>query len=350
MIPILGPSPGELRSLGLKPLSYMGDDHSPIEFGWVIKGDGKSSIQFSIEPLSHFDGYPSPPQDTVKILKSLGTASCVTSFDSTWADICHDNLKAELFCQENYFFLGGELTQNSAVGKAYYLPGPRARADNCSVEATIGRCMEGLGLGVPWSVVASYIKSQASKHGRLVSDIVAVDCVAPSRNRAKVYVRTLDKSFNAIEQHITLGGILSNDSSVRATVDMLRTLWGLFFPGIGEDEPLPMKHPKMGEWPGFLLYYEMTPRSPTPFPKVYIPVRQYCASDAFIAEAVSNYLVERNLSIGKNYVANIRRLFPHRDLGSRTGIHTYVACCSRPNGPQLYLYLSPEIFAPERVY
>ncbi|KAF8174909.1 tryptophan dimethylallyltransferase-domain-containing protein [Pholiota molesta] len=210
--------------------------------------------------------------------------------------------------------------------------------------------MLALGLGDPWSVLASYIGTQSPERGRLISDIVAVDCVAPSRNRAKVYVRTADRTFKTIEQHITLGGLLSGDESVRGTVNMLRTLWGFFFPGIGEDEPLPIQHPKMGEWPGFLIYYEMTPGSAMPFPKVYIPVRQYCPSDAFIAEAVSMYLTGRNLSIGKNYVANIQQLFPHRDLGSRTGIHTYVACCSRPNGPQLYLYLSPEIFAPERRY
>jgi tryptophan 7-dimethylallyltransferase len=168
--------------------------------------------------------------------------------------------------------------------------------------------MLALGLGDPWSVLASYIETQPSEHGRLISDIVAVDCVAPSRNRAKVYVRTADRTFKTIEQHITLGGILSDDESVRGTVNMLRTLWGFFFPGIGEDEPLPIQHPKMGEWPGFLLYYEMTPGSDMPFPKVYIPVRQYCPSDAFIAEAVSRYLIGRNLLIGKNYVANIQQL------------------------------------------
>jgi hypothetical protein len=92
--------------MGMKPRSYMGDDHSPIEFGWVIKSNGKSSIQFSIEPLSHTDGAPAPPKACSKILSALGKVSCVKSFDTAWANICQETLGVDPSCQENTFFLG----------------------------------------------------------------------------------------------------------------------------------------------------------------------------------------------------------------------------------------------------
>jgi DMATS type aromatic prenyltransferase len=111
IVPLLGPSPRELRSMSVKPRSYMGDDHSPIEFGWVVKNDGKSSIQFSIEPLSHFDGAPTPPKVCTKILNALGNVSCVKSFDTTWADICQETLGVDPSCQENSFFLGENIAR-----------------------------------------------------------------------------------------------------------------------------------------------------------------------------------------------------------------------------------------------
>jgi hypothetical protein len=38
----------------------------------------------------------------------------------------------------------------------------------------------------------------------------------------------------------------------------------------------------------------------------------------------------------------------HRDLSNRAGIHTYLGCSIRKGGPQLSVYISPEVFAPER--
>ncbi|KAF8174910.1 tryptophan dimethylallyltransferase-domain-containing protein [Pholiota molesta] len=111
IVPLLGPGPRELRSMGVKPRSYMGDDHSPIEFGWVVKNDGKSSIQFSIEPLSHFDGAPTPPKVCTKILNALGNVTCVKSFDTTWPDICQETLGVDPSCQENSFFLGENIAR-----------------------------------------------------------------------------------------------------------------------------------------------------------------------------------------------------------------------------------------------
>lgn len=200
---------------------------------------------------------------------------------------------------------GGDFTPKGMVGKLYFIPKLRAQSKNCPEQDIVTNCVQELGLMDAWSEVLLYIGLLSPFHSPLI-EMVAVDCVNPAKNRLKVYFRYHDNTLNAMIDHITLGGRIV-DESARKAVSALRVLWALLFPGVEPAEPLPVEESKR-MWPGFLIYYELTPRSSIPFSKIYIPVRQYCKNDAQIAHAVSQYLLSTDNAAGLDYLSSLKRL------------------------------------------
>jgi len=185
------------------------------------------------------------------------------------------------------------------------------------------------------------------EHYQAKTEIVAIDCVQPSQNRAKVYVRTQASSLSSIIDLMTLGGELS-DASVLSAVATVRHLWHLLFSEADESVSIPCLRP--GHFSnGFVVYFEMRLNRSTPSTKAYIPVRHYCRDDAVISQAMAQYYREIGLcSVGDRYVSDIQHLCPHRDLSARTGVQAYIGCAAKKGGSQVSVYLSPESFAPER--
>ncbi|KAF7356056.1 putative dimethyl allyl transferase [Mycena venus] len=203
--------------------------------------------------------------------------------------------------------------------------------------------MSMLGLKTPWRMVHDYIE-KLSGDVEVIPEIVSVDCLEPSKNRAKVYLRTNAASLEGISHIMTLGYTLT-DPMVADAVGTLERLWGQLFPAADKTTNIPSRN---GEHyaSGFVVYFEMCLESALPLPKAYIPVRHYCRDDGIIAEAISSYFLE---SVNeRKAVESIKGLFKHRALAQRSGIYTYVGCAARKAGPQVSLYLSPEVFAPER--
>ncbi|KAJ6629581.1 aromatic prenyltransferase [Mycena sp. CBHHK59/15] len=351
LVPLFGPSPSEF--LNFKPSSFLSDDHTPFELGWAIDKQGDMSVQFDMEPLSPLDGSSPPP---TLAIASVHIFEGMEGFDLTWSNICRDTLVSNhapgsQLQHSSQFILGGDLTDHGIVGKVYFLPHVRAAIDHVSVDALVNVCMSELGLADSWDTVASYIKT-LPESSRPILETVAVDCLKPTKNRAKAYFRTQAtcSSFNDIAQLMTLGGRIS-DERVSQTLSAMRHLWSLFFPGVPDDAPLSSIRPVDYYPTGFLIYYQMSLRHPIPVPKIYIPVRHYCADDSYIATALSQYFKDINLdTIGDSYTATLKNIFTHRNLSDRTGIQVYVGLCTKQSsaGPVLYIYLSPEVFAPER--
>ncbi|CAA7268858.1 unnamed protein product [Cyclocybe aegerita] len=303
--PLLGLSPQQFSQRGMKPLSFLSDDHTPVEFIWVIEGDGTSSIRFAMDTLAH-DGTPLPAKHCQQMLQSLRKVGCVKSFDSTWTDVCHETLLcSSSTASTSQFFFGGDFAPTGMVGKVYYLPHARAQITGESEDQLVTECMARLGLSVGWNAVLSYMSSLPAET-RPSTEMVSVDCLESSRNRLKVYFRARDRTLSGIEQHMTLGGALDGEA-VQNTLRVVRNLWGFLFPGVGRDQPLSPRADK-AFLPGFLIYYEMKLGNPTPFPKVYIPVRQYCESDSQIIDGVSRYLASLNISVRRDYASEVKRL------------------------------------------
>lgn len=204
---------------------------------------------------------------------------------------------------------GCDFAPSGMVGKYYYIPKLRAQIDQSSGEDVVTRCIQQLGsMDDSWSMVTSYLDSLPAS-SRPSMEMVAVDTLTPSRNRIKVYYRSHDNTIDAIVNHLTLGGRLANDESTRDTISVFRNLCGYLFPGVASDEPLITSSKFKRDLPGFLMYFELTPRTAVPFPKVYVPVRQYCANDAQIADAIGKYLRSTgNTTAGDRYALDFKGL------------------------------------------
>jgi DMATS type aromatic prenyltransferase len=87
--PLLGPSPDEYTS---EPVSFMCDDHTPVEIGWVFKPTGEMSVQYALDALSPSDGTPLSPQHNLLLLQSLAIAGQCQNFDISWSRKCTQSL------------------------------------------------------------------------------------------------------------------------------------------------------------------------------------------------------------------------------------------------------------------
>lgn len=89
--PLLGPAPHEYSST-TKPFSFMCDDHTPVEIGWVFKSTGDMSVQYAIEALTAADGSPISPYQNLTILQNLAAAGRCLDFDLSWSQECTQSL------------------------------------------------------------------------------------------------------------------------------------------------------------------------------------------------------------------------------------------------------------------
>lgn len=138
-------------------------------------------------------------------------------------------------------------------------------------------------------------------------EIVAVDCVASSKNRLKVYARTPLTTLSTIKRFMTLDSAIGSQAISRA-LEQVSYFWGLLFPGIPDDEQpgveeSRLRHPTSG----LLFYYELRGDSLQPLPKVYVPVRHLCKNDEEIVHAMEKlYRKVNNLEAVRKYGGLLR--------------------------------------------
>ena len=86
--PLLGPTPDDYSS---SPVSFMCDDHTPVEIGWVFKSTGETSVQYALDALSP-NGTPVSLDQNLLILQHLAIAGQCQGFDMTWTRKCTKSL------------------------------------------------------------------------------------------------------------------------------------------------------------------------------------------------------------------------------------------------------------------
>jgi len=351
VIPSLGPSPSEFTKF--QPCSFMGDDHTPIELSWVLNANGEHTVRFTMELLSALDGSPTPSSTWMASLRLLSEEGCVEGFEMDWVKTCfealvHDGILVENSSQHHsQFSVGADFTRSGVVGKAYFLPHVLSQASGKSQMDLVTSCLTKLELESQWNHVTKYLDG-LPPHLSAIPEIVAVDCVEKTRNRAKVYVRSKASSLNEIVDLFTLGGALG-DPLVVDTVRMIRQVWHLLFDGADDDTRLESRNPNHYASP-FVVYFELGLGRQYPVPKLYIPVRHYCQNDSVVANALVQFYKQDEFS-GKanNYLADIQAAFGHPTLEECTGLHTYIGIATRKAGPQLSVYLSPLAFGSEKL-
>lgn len=195
------------------------------------------------------------------------------------------------------------------------MPRLRAVASGKSQDALIGDACMQLGLQTPWTVLGEFLGRCAVAPSL---DIVAIDFVPAAQNRMKVYVRlTLEQmTFADLREFFTLGGRLHS----QAIDDALEALWSLWKLLFGSSSAARSKtvqdrrrvvplHNGSAPTAALCMYYDLRQGSALPAPKVYIPVRHYCANDSAISTALERFFSLRgNLNGARLHGEHFRRI------------------------------------------
>ncbi|KXJ85035.1 dimethylallyl transferase [Microdochium bolleyi] len=315
----------------------MTDDHTPAELSWSWSGDDRlPAVRYSVEPIGWDAGSDIDPHNVHASAVLLGSTLPYTpSLDLHWyrhflqcLTLCQkkslqngasDGLPPSTCKPPSQTFIAFDLEHNGdMVVKYYFLPSLKAASLGTGRLELTEAALSGLRLREPsdsasvldsFHLLTEYIATFPS--GTVTVEIVAVDCVTPSKSRVKIYVRSRQTTFGSVLDMLTLGGRAA--PLPESAVSSLKELWVNLFATAGNEAeileaPLP-ENPHCTA--GILYYFELKPGLPLPTSKVYLPVRHYAQDDEQIALGLSRYLEKRGkgLAGGMTYLDGVRKLW-----------------------------------------
>ncbi|KAK7000814.1 tryptophan dimethylallyl transferase variant 1 [Favolaschia claudopus] len=300
ILPLLGPSDTAYPS-------WMTDDHTPVEFSLALSNNGEMLIRFAIEASALRLSGDRSIKSLRKVLQNLSHAMPMKpDFDLHWFDICGEELllgdtqpPLSHVGPASETFIGFDCGHHFVSMKVYFMPRSRALVTQQSPKEMLARTATRLGLAEPWSKITQFLS------------------------------------------HFLPGGTLQGDD-VSVGLTKARVLWD----ALTADGP---PEQRLRYFASGLVYYELRPDGPNPTSKVYFPVQRHLSNDLSAAKAIDRLTSHLPIFSPENpYSGFIQTVFPHQELSSRSGIHTYACCTVKPVGSEISLYLNPEAFAPER--
>ena len=319
----LGRSPlSSARSVRGSPpwKSFMTDDGTPIEFSWdwgcIDKGQ-PPTIRFSIEPIAPEAGSQNDPLNSnagLSLMHRLQQAlpeinlDCFDHFSNYFSTFKQAEIEpvsaANNEQDQSQFFAAFDLYGDSIMVEAYFLPTLKSIQTGLSKLDLVSRSLvaldaqAGLDLGA-FRLLRDYINN--SPHQEIEVEILAIDCVLPTKARLKIYVRSPHTSFRSVEDIITLGD-QNRRLQMAKSLEELHKLWDLVTgdgrtKGASED----LKHVSH-RTAGILYNFEIQHEKRELVPKVYIPVRRYGKNDLAVMQGLRSWLQMRKLDwAGENF-------------------------------------------------
>lgn len=318
----LGPHPAASQ----KPdswKSFMTDDHTPIELSWNWSASRKiPTVRYSVDPIGISAGSALDPFNTQASIELLQkTLPSAPGMDLGWYEYFTKVLtisgkglsKKELAASSiprSQQFLAFELLDDTVMTKVYFLPQWKALRTGRSTLSVVENSIRGLGASDPclpaaFEVIAKYIRS-FSPEERPEVEIVAIDCIDPSKSRIKIYLRSRRTSFDSVIDMMTLGGNLPPMSEKGQA--SLEDLWCSVLSLDDSSKDLPEQSHRTA---GILYYLELKAGSPLPKAKVYIPAKHYGKNDQAVARGLDKFLGKRgqHMADGSTYLDGISRIW-----------------------------------------
>lgn len=341
--------------------SFMTDHFSPIELSWEW-GCGVESprVRFSIEPIGPHAGTPADP------LNRYATARLSRQYQRLLPDCdlrLFDHFSKELLSYSHSqneigekpdhqghgsrTFIAIDFCEDGAMLKSYFLPTFKAAELGQSTWDTIAHAIQDLPEYSPsvfsgLSMLQNFLMTPQGS--RLEAEIFAIDCVAPTKSRLKIYMRSPSTSFDSVRDVMTLGGVL-DDSNLDDGLKELQRLWTLVLSQGQEFSTAEHLQQKDHRTAGILYYFDIKQGKAFPGVKVYIPVRHYGQNDLAIAEGLSVYLKSRGQGpLACKYIEALKSISPASALRSRCGIQTYLGCSVVGGELKLTSYVAPEVY------
>lgn len=303
--------------------SFMTDDYTPIELSWSWKeGDTLPAVRYAIEPIGHWAGTVFDPLnmraardcirksqpalsglnlDWLKFFSKELVATDTDNFD-IYSNADSDILGTQVFTA---YDLGDEKT----ALKAYFIPTLKATLTGQSNFQLIRRTISKLIIQQPslaksFAVLSDWMDSRQDIKG----EILAIDCVNPSKSRIKIYIRSRETSFDSVADVMTMGGLLTKDGTDKALAS-LKDLWGRVLSlgsGFSTSASLESRGHRTA---GILYYFELKPGASLPTSKVYIPAKHYGINDLEVARGLSGFLKARgNVFAEDDYLEALQKV------------------------------------------
>lgn len=294
--PFLGPND---QSNFKRWKSFMTDDHTPIELSWDWRGPADDPvIRFSIEPISLNGGTSADPTNSAGPESFKHTIlEAFPRIDMSWFDHFDSFFNRSTIGDStgeghpSRIFWGFDLTKTCIMAKAYFFPGPLARAMATSNLDAIAQALAFAPYCAPdkiqaFNKLASFSDSPGT--GALEFEMLAIDMEHPLESRFKLYFRNRCTSFSSVRDVITLKGQKSGDYLEKG-LRSLKQLWYSLFdlPDASEDVKL---QPNEHRTAGILYNAEFRLGSSYPDIKVYIPVRHYSSNDRHVMDKVAEFV------------------------------------------------------------
>ena len=101
---------------------------------------------------------------------------------------------------------------------------------------------------------------------------------------------------------------------------------------------------------GVLFHFDIRPGTPSPEPKIYIPVRHYGRNDRDILNGLVGYLRGEGVKDHciDRYRSMLEALCTHRSMESERGLQTYISVAIKGERLSLASYIAPEIYHSQR--
>ncbi|CAG8369869.1 unnamed protein product [Penicillium salamii] len=339
--------------------SFMTDDHTPVELSWCWSSQlDTPTVRYSAEPVGKWAGQPADPTNTAASLRLLGDALQLSPEMDLYL---HRHFQRKLVPSQtntkdkeqnphSQRFIAFDLLEDTIVVKQYYLPSWMAIEKKMSKFALVADAIQdipslGTSLLSSFAVFTDFIES-FSRDTRPEIEIMAIDCLDPSKSRIKVYIRSQATTLQSVLEILTIGG---KSPKTPEETNSLRELWHSVF-GLSEQQsdqtPLPKNDHRTG---GILYYFEFKSGISLPKTKVYLPARHYAQDDGQIARGLSQYLDRRGKRLASgSYVEGVQSLCKHRNLSDGLGLHTYICWASESNSWNVTAYFNPEVYHPNR--
>lgn len=338
----------------------MNDDFSPIEYSWNWNAShGRPSIRYSVELVGGDAGSSKDPynqQATLDFYYQLRRDSPTFNWDlfDILHKALHDPDAAPVItptdrASPSSLFLAFELSSQINT-KAYFLPVRAAQRGipPMTVLTDAVQTMQENGYSLGGIETLLHYTRTTTQGTQLHILAAAIDLVASSDSRFKIYMRSPCTSFAAVCESLTLGSALPPLTATART--NLKDLWRLSLglaPDFSEDQDLQSRR---HETAGVLYYFDLELQGERIKPKLYIPLKHYASSDAAAAQGLGAYLESRGQGEWfSNYIGALRKSCAHRSLDADRGAQTYLGVSIQKDGSlALCSYINGEAYHPIR--
>ena len=201
-------------------------------------------------------------------------------------------------------FLAFDLKGSRQSMKAYFYPVIKNMTSGLNSDNAVFELVRSLGVegfDEQLGVIEGYEKRLGGEEGPLTV-VVGIDCIKVEEGaRIKIYIEPRSNSFAAAKQHLTLGGLLKDKTTLEG-VEILREMWNLMINEPEEKEidegwekPVKETFPKSS---GACFSWELRPGKTVPDVKVYVSLRQFYETDRGIVGAMEKVFAKRGWAWG----------------------------------------------------